>query len=107
MSDLFYTTNDLLELGVTETTVNRWSADLRNTAMVHKTDSGRVLFTEAFRIFVEARGNHQGPANLPEPERIADLCILWLEMGSVGDVAAKLEEPELLVKMQLKQMGII
>jgi len=106
MSDLFYTTNDLLELGITETTINRWSADLRNTEMVHKTDSGRVLFTEAFRVFVKAR-DHQGPAGLPEPQRIADLCILWLEMGSVDDVAAKLEEPELLVRMQLKQMGII
>ena len=104
MSDLFYTTNDLLELGVTETTINRWSADLRNTEMVHKAD-GRVLFTQAFRDFVIAR-DHQGPANLPGPQRISNLCILWLKMGSVSDVAAELGEPELLVKMQLRQMGI-
>lgn len=103
----YYTRREVRKLsGVNDTTLDRWSRRLRDTDMVKKA-AGRVFFTQDFVDFVATRVESQGPAGLPEPERIAALMRLWRERSSIQAVAEALDSNPVLIEAQLMAIGVL
>ena len=111
MEEKYYSTKDLEELGISLSSINRWSLTLRETSMVKKLEDGKVYFSEAFLDFIRKRMQRQGPASLPEPERIADLYRLFAQYGGAASgvvkIARELESMPLIIELQLKQLELI
>ena len=111
MEEKYYSTKDLEKLGIPLSSINRWSLALRGTSMVKKLEDGKVYFSEAFLNFIRKRMQRQGPASLPEPERIADLYRLFAQYGGaeagIAKIAQELESIPLIIEVQLKQLELI
>jgi hypothetical protein len=105
--DRYFTRSDIKAIiaGVSDTTLDRWSKHLRGTWMVKKL-RGRMLFSESFLVFVRSRTESLGPANLPDPERIAELYRVWNLHRSVQAISKELGEAPVLVQAQLESVGL-
>jgi hypothetical protein len=105
----FYKRDQIKELtGCPDTTLDRWSQELRATHMVQKPRGGRVLFTGDFLHFIQGRVGHQGPSNLPESARIAALYRAYAQTnGEVQQIAQILGENILVTRTQLSVLRLL
>ena len=64
MNTKYYTRQQVLDTGIPQVSLDRWSRQFRGTPLVLKRQGQRLLYSEDFVRFVRARMGKVGPANL-------------------------------------------
>jgi len=105
MEDILYTRSDLVDAGVSETSIKRWTQKLMDTDMIVYTERG-IRYTEPCKLFLCSRINKQGPSTLPEAGRIASLWQSWVAHGTVEGVAEELDESIVSIQISLAAVGV-
>lgn len=73
MNTKYYTRQQVLDAGIPQVSLDRWSRQFRGTPMVIKRQGQRLLYSEDFIRFLDSRMGKVGPANLPAVPIIAQL----------------------------------
>ena len=96
----------VLAQGISASSLDRWSAALRNTKMVGKLkDGGELVYSDDFVTFMINRMEATGPANLPNPSRIAQLYELIRAGKTIDQIAQETKTHHLIVELQLEAIG--
>lgn len=111
MEQQYYTREQITSTyNISTSTLNNWSVALRGTDMVRwaktKSRARQLVYTSDFLKFLLSRVKNTGPGNLPDAERIATLYRLTRSGMGADEIASKLDENLLIIKSQLKAVGL-
>lgn len=103
---MYFTRRQILDMGLSAASLDRWSKVFRGTPLVVKPPRQHLLYSADFVTFLRQRTLQVGPGNLPASPVIVTLYTGVREGKPLRQLAQELGVPLVVAQEWAKQLGI-